>query len=82
MLIAPINHADILQGILISRGIDPRKGLKGAPVKPSVKVVGGQATPELIAAGQAWGEANAAANWAKTTGSSRAAIDFWTDPEK
>lgn len=85
MLMAPVNYSDMLQGILISRGVDPRRGqMKPATkvVLPSVKVIGGASTPEIVQAGQAWGLANAAKNWQKETGSTQESISFWTNPEK
>lgn len=90
MLSRPANYHDLIQGLMLSRGIKPcdaaggktPKGFKGKGAPPikraarSTNVVGGELTPAIEMAASAFRRQSMPKHMARKTGSSPEAVDW------
>ena len=79
-LSAPFTMDDSVSALLLSRGKRPEGPqavvTPSAPKPTPVTVHGGAATDGVVRSAEAWADANRAAHWAASTGSSPAAIQW------
>lgn len=83
LLSRPANYHDMLQGLMLSRGVKPGelrpKGPKQLPRKAEsqINVVGGKTTPNIEMVAAAWKRQGMAKHMAKRTGSDPEAVAWF-----
>lgn len=89
MLSSPANYHDIIQGLMLSKGVRPKDVAGGktsshltkgrSPMRrggPQVKVVGGELTPSIEMVAEQFKRQGMPKHMVKRTGSDREAVDW------